>query len=498
MLKKIVFLCALIASCGQVFSQTSQESPAETGSQEIVFEPQFFSSSRKTYGVPVHEDNDGKKHYFSAIAGMLAPEVAIGLWCRYAIEAGWAQVGWDNLANPLEKTLECDDDWLWTNFVLHPFQGSLYYMAARNSNLNRIEAMGLTALGDIIWEFFFETTKPSVNDLVYSFFGGFAVGEMMYRLSLEAEQYQLAFGYLLNPSRILTETLTRQKPRGTIGNIYDVSITFHVGTMHSYTKSGYSGVQSEVENFPVYFSPDITIIYNDPYGHDSNDPYSQFEFRFGAGLGKGSGVWRGMIDAEKYLMYDVFIFSNGMLFSRAPDFGENKDTTIGMVLDYDFRWHSLIDLAALSPGFAIKQRISYEKSRIEWQAHLGWNMIGITDYYYFHRDPTMTTSTGRDYSYFTGLESVFMWKWVTKKGFAIESNIHAYAGRDFSIQRLPGQSGGWEVFGFCELNLEKAVSPIVRLGLSNTLYLKGAFYDTVEDVFQIAYSGGAYVKLQLN
>ncbi|MBQ7158306.1 MAG: DUF3943 domain-containing protein [Treponema sp.] len=462
-----------------------------------MFDAEKTVSFRKTYGTPVHEDNDGKKHYLVALTGMLLPEFAIGLWSRYVIDAGWAQVTWDTISHPWRRKIELDNDWMWTNFVLHPFQGSLYYMAARNSNLNRIEAMGVTALGDLMWEWFFETTDPALNDIVYSFFGGFAVGEMMYRLSLEAEQTHRAFGYILNPERIWTDNWTKQKPRGTIGNIYDVSITFHVGTMHTYTASEYVDKVDTTEHFPFFISPDINIIYNDPYGHDSNEPYSQFEFRFGIGLGKGSGIWRGLVEMEKYFMYDVFIFSNGMLFSRAPDFGENKDTSIGMVLDYDFRWHSFIDLAALSPGFAIKQRIKYEKSRVEWQMHLGWNMIGITDYYYYHRDYTRLTRNQRDYSYMTGVEAVFVWNWIASNGFKIENNIHAYFGRDLNIQRQIAQSVGWEYFGFYELNIEKSLSPRVRLGLGNTFYLKQAFYETWENVFQFVYSGGVYAKLQL-
>ncbi len=456
------------------------------------------SQEKKTQSIPVHEDeNDGKKHYVSALTGMLLPEIAISLWCVNVVDADWAKVPMKTFLHPLDRHPEFDTDWVWTNFVLHPFQGSLYYMAARNSNLNRIESLGVTAMGDFIWEWFFETTEPSINDLFYSFIGGFAVGEMVSRLSLEAEYKASPLGYILNPPRAWTQLISGSKPKGTVGNIHDFTVKFNVGTMHSYTKSASSSVLPASETFPVYFSPDITVVYKDPYGHDSNDPYSQFEFRFGGGIGKSAGRWRGMSSIEKYIMYDVFIYSNGMIFSRAPDLGENKDTSIGMVLDYDFKWQSLIDMAAIAPGFAIKQRINYEHSKIEWQHHLCWNIIGITDYYYFHRPVNLNISFGNDYSYLTGLKAAFFWKWISDRGLMVEYNLHAYAGYDIPFAKQDNQSLGWEFFSFSELNIEKTLNETVSLGLGNQLYLKQAIFEEAENVFQIAHSGSLYAKLRI-
>ena len=69
-------------------------------------------------------------------------------------------------------------------------------------------------------------------------------------------------------------------------------------------------------------------------------------------------------------MYDIHIFSNGMLFARNVDWGENLDTTLGIVLDYDFMWHSFMEFSSLAPGFAIKQRYNGSNNIIKWQFHL--------------------------------------------------------------------------------------------------------------------------------
>ena len=456
------------------------------------------SPFEEQYGTPVHEDNDGKKHYLIGLSGAALSEFVIYAWDRWIIDAGWAQTTWEFFLHPENRTPEFDTDWVWTNFVLHPFQGSLYYMAARNANLNRIESLIITALGDFTWEWFCETTNPSISDLVYSFFGAFAVGEMMYRLSLEAEAKCSVLGYIINPMRIWSDPWMRKKPRGTVGNLHDFSLKVFMGTTHSYTNSAWEAARTGVERFPLNIVAEANVVYNDPYGHDSNVPFSQFELRFGAGTGPSSGTGRGQSKVEEYIMYNIFINSNGMLLARAPDWGKNRDTTIGFVFDYDFRWHSLVDLASLAPGVAIKQRITYEKSRIEWQAHQCWNILGITDNYYIHRDPRKNLlEKERDYDYITGTETVLALNWLSDRGILFENIVHFYVAYDFAAQAHDGLGTGVEFFGFYNCNVEFPVAENIRVGIGNELYLKKALYTTEQNVFQIMYAGGVYAKILL-
>ncbi|MBR0031586.1 MAG: DUF3943 domain-containing protein [Treponema sp.] len=498
LLRRILCLSLLLFLLLPLHAQKTGREAGLSPSEDITFDAKKAFSPPNTYGTPVHEDNDGKKHYLVAVTGMLLPIFVIHAWSRFVVNAGWAQVSASSFCD-WRRTVEFDDDYVWTNFVLHPFQGSLYYMAARNANLNRFESLGLTALGDFLWEWFAETTPPSVNDLTYSFIGGFAVGEMMYRLSLEAEQIADFFGYVVNPMRIWSDPLTGIKPRGRVGNIYEISMKYKLGTVRSYSYSAYDSVQAPAEHFPIFFSPDLTIVYNDPYGHDSNDPYSQFEFRFALGVGAGSGRWRGMVGEEQDLMYDILLSSSGMLFSRSPDFGSDRKTTVGMVLDYDVRWQSLIDFSALASGFAFKQQIQHATSTTEWQVHLAWNLLGMTDYYYFHRSPDSNMAGARrDYSYMFGPAVFFRWNWLTKKGFAIKNDVHSYANYDFAFQTQPNQSTGWEFITFYDVNLEMPLPRELFLGLGLTCYIKKAVYAEVENVFQHAYFASFYLKKQVH
>jgi hypothetical protein len=78
--------------------------------------------------------------------------------------------------------------WVWdtdafpVNMFAHPYQGGTYFRAGRNNGLDFWESAPLTFLGSVEWEYFGETTLPSLNDLYNTGFGGIVTGESFYRL----------------------------------------------------------------------------------------------------------------------------------------------------------------------------------------------------------------------------------------------------------------------------------------------------------------------------
>ena len=265
-----------------------------------------------------------------------------------------------------------------------------------------------------------------------------------------------------------------------------------MGASHAYTTYGED--ESSHETFPIYIGPEFDVVYADPFGHDTNKPYSQFELNFGGNFGKGSG--KGANSGEELVMYRVQIESNGVLWSRAPEFN-NRDTTIGFVLDYDFMWHSFMEFSSLSPSFAIKQRINYPDSHIDWQAHLGWNVLGTSDNYYYRRG-IVDAEKYRDYSYCMGPEVVLKWKWQSEKGHTLDFDLHAYGMYDFYNQLQDIDSTGYEAAEIVNLSYEHPVSDTLRIGLDNELYMKQSSFDKYyPDVFSIMYSGTIFTRIML-
>ena len=494
-IKKVFALLSFLLSLNMLLN-----AQVFTDNEEIVFNSASLLSTNSS------SSNDSlswseKKHPFVGLGGMLGFNLLLSTWNRYMIGSGWAKTGWEEWDHFWERELKWDNDWYWTNFVLHPYQGSLYYMSARGANLNQLESFGVTFVGSYLWEFLCECNSPSKHDMIYTTVGSFVVGEMLYRLSSEANEINRLFGIALNPQRLWTEYLWRIKPKESTGNIYSLSLAFNIGTTQTYTnlidsKKPYK----ENEIYPVWGQPEINIVYNDPYTHDSNVPYSQFNLKIQAGLGKGSGY--GAVcnyeEFDKEMFYQIKIISDGMLFSRVIDLGDNKDTSIGIVMEYDFDWHSFYQLSSLAPGFAIKQRCNYDSSKIEWQAHLAGVLLGTSDFYYAHR-PIIELGDGttRTYSMNVGLENVLRFKYEHNNGHSLDMDFHGYALYDFYDQKQAFASTGWEFLGFLDISYEIPLSNILRLGLADNLYVKYAAYKDIEDVFQMVNSGRIFVKFKL-
>ena len=189
-MKKISILLIISCLLSSHFLSAEEVSESETVSSSSIEEKGSFAVNsvkiESTDGF-LHE-NDGKKHWFTAVGGMLFFNVGLSSYNRFVTKSDWAQVGSDEWNRFWERTLEYDRDWYWTNFVLHPYQGSIYYMVSRGSNLTFYESFGVTLLGSAFWEYLCETNAPSINDMYYTSVGSFAVGEMLYRLSLNADE----------------------------------------------------------------------------------------------------------------------------------------------------------------------------------------------------------------------------------------------------------------------------------------------------------------------
>jgi len=97
-------------------------------------------------------------------------------------EGYWTRVSPQSWGDNIRSGWVWDADNFSINMFGHPYQGGTYFRSGRTNGLNFWESVPLTFLGSVEWEFFGETTKPSLNDFYNTGFGGIVVGEMVYRL----------------------------------------------------------------------------------------------------------------------------------------------------------------------------------------------------------------------------------------------------------------------------------------------------------------------------
>ena len=461
-------------------------------SQEVAFDPEILTED----AVGESETPVLKKHPLVGISGMLVANGVISGWNRFVTRSSWAQVTLDDILNFPNRTVSFDTDWYWTNFVLHPYQGALYYMGARNSNMNMLESFLVTCAGSAIWEWGCELNAPSINDLVYTTVGAFAVGEMLSRLSVEAAAKSGFWSVVINPMRLYTVPLTGEKPSGTTGNLRSLSLLAGMGCAAG---GGFSGgdFDDSVEVFPAFGRAEANVVYGNPFALESSVPYSQFDLKAGFAVGRGSGV--GVEKLDKLLMYDIHIFSDGMFFSFAPDWGENTDTTIGMSMLYDFMLHSFMEFSSLAPAFAIKQKVYLEGADFGWQTHLGAVLLGTSDYYYLRREkiPTDTSrGTVRDYGYTCGAETAAALSFATPGGLSASLDLRAYGMYKYPFQKQWCDDTGIELFALADLCVEYAVSDTISMGISNTIFAKTCFFDEMPNASYALYSGSVYTRIR--
>lgn len=159
----------------------------------------------------------GREHFWRAAGEVFG--FNIGLWAfdRYVQRGDWAYINFHTIKENFKHGFKWDNDNLNTNMFLHPYNGSLYYNAARSNGFNYWKS-GLFAIGgSAMWELFMECEYPSTNDIIATPIGGMCIGEVCFRASdlvfddrthgAERVGREIS-GFLLSPMRGVTRLLT--------------------------------------------------------------------------------------------------------------------------------------------------------------------------------------------------------------------------------------------------------------------------------------------------
>ncbi len=172
------------------------------------------------------------------------------------------------MRNNLNTLPVWDTNQFTTNFIGHPYHGSIYFNSARTNGFNFYESILFTLGGSLMWEYLMETKPPSRNDLGATTFGGTAIGEISYRLSdllLDNRSTGVnrfsreLLGALLSPARFITrltngEAWKRQNVKGN-----------HLRTS-SYVLELYLGIKTFEETYNELYTGKLTVGTEVEYG----------------------------------------------------------------------------------------------------------------------------------------------------------------------------------------------------------------------------------------
>lgn len=124
-----------------------------------------------------------KRHFWRAAAEVEGFNVALWAFDRYVAKGDYARISLKTMAHNLTHGFKWDNDKLSTNMFLHPYNGNLFYNAARSNGFNFWQSGLFAIAGSATWEFLLENEYPSTNDIIATPVGGMCIGEVAYRAS---------------------------------------------------------------------------------------------------------------------------------------------------------------------------------------------------------------------------------------------------------------------------------------------------------------------------
>ena len=375
---------------------------------------------------------------------------------RYIAKADYGYVDLNTWKTNLKSEPEWDTDEFGINFIGHPYQGTLYFNAARSQGYTYWQSLPFALAGSATWEYFGENTLPSYNDLIYTPLNGAALGEILYRLSSnilddrtrggERVMREIAAG-ILNPVRGLNRLLQGKTFAVTNKVMYEkepMNVTLFAG-VHRLNQQQ-NDVFGKAGNKAML---NIQLDYGNPFEERKYKPFDLFRLR--AELSKGGNdTLSGTINN---------ITGYGIMAGKNLELGKLA-LLVGAFQYYDY-WNTRnFELGALGFGGGLFTKLPITKQiNLYTNAHLAGiplagnstrfapDSLGLRDYVFangFEGKIESTLSLGK----YASVAVVYNHFWLhTFEGLAGSNSIGIFRPRA-TVRLFKNVSVGYEHFGY--------------------------------------------------
>ena len=337
---------------------------------------------------------------------------------RYVYNFEWARISPATWKYNLKHGFEWDSDRFGTNFIGHPHTGNLYYNVARSNGYNYFQSVPFAIGGSLMWEYFGENTRPSINDIINTPVSGAFLGEIFYRISSNIlddhtrgreRVLREIFAGLIDPPRALNRLTQGKMSRHTPGEVYQkepLNATFDLGAIRI---NNTNTAGKDVTNAAATLQLD----YGNPFEARSRKPFDLFRLRVELNYGTNTRL---LGNVNGY----------GILFGKnyKPD-----RLLAGIFQHFDYWNNSLFQIGAIGFGGGLIGRIPVaQHSNIFSTLHLGVVPLAGNNTR-FGPD----TSEVRQYNFGGGLEAKAeetfnLNKWASVGFTAFYYYIHTYVG----------------------------------------------------------------------
>jgi hypothetical protein len=374
---------------------------------------------------------------------------------RYIARADYGYVRFSTWKNNLKAGGEWDIDKFGINFIGHPYQGTLYFNAARAQGYNYWQSLPFAVAGSLTWEYLGENTLPSFNDMIYTPLNGAALGEILYRLSAnilddrsrgrERVIRELSAG-ILNPVRGLNRLLQGKTFQVTNKEVYakePLNVTLFTGVHRLNERE--NDVFGKGGNMAML---NIQLDYGNPFEARKRKPFDFFRLR--TEFSWGADTLGGTINN---------VTGYGILWGRNKQIGK-LSLLAGAFQQYDYWDTRNFELGALGFGGGVFTRLPLSPEvNLYTNAHLGViplagnssrsapDSVGLRNYVFangLQAKIESTLSLGRHAS----VAMVYYHFWLhTFEGLKGSNSISIVRPR-LTVQIFKNLSMGYEHFGY--------------------------------------------------
>lgn len=101
------------------------------------------------------------------------------LYLRTTDQDWGSKISWKHIEQSFTMWPQREEDHWTFNYMVHPYMGSLTYLASRNRGGKILPSLGLSALNSAMYEYFVASSiqRPSINDMIITPLGGMLLGE---------------------------------------------------------------------------------------------------------------------------------------------------------------------------------------------------------------------------------------------------------------------------------------------------------------------------------
>ena len=350
----LLFVATAIARQGSDSSARIADTIKTSVADTIKNPPAAGTSSNPhlSYGQLADDDPvyNPKYPWWKPALGVVGTNVFSWAVSRYLYKYDWARISPTTWKNNLKHGWEWDNDRFGINFIGHPHSGNTYFNEARSMGYSYWGSFPFAVGGSLMWEYFGENSKPSINDIINTPVSGAFLGEVLYRVSSnilddhtrggERVLREIIAG-LVNPPRGLNRLTQGKMFRVTPKEVYQkepLNITLTAG-MHKVNENNHFGTggTNAILN--------LQLDYGDPFEIRHRKPFDVFRLRVESRYGD-----------EKKIIDNVLGY--GFLFGKNSNKGNHL---FGLFQYFDYWNNKIFELGSLGFGPGLISRMPFAK-----------------------------------------------------------------------------------------------------------------------------------------